>query len=157
MLREQGHRIWLLVSNSKIQRQKGIWRQVSSSVIPVLARQTALAVEVLTASAGREGVRNRETHRITGLCTSSRCSPSLWGGGGPNVNAAPLPPCSPLSSQNHGWPIVVGDTPKIYFSCLRPEAESCGKLLTHKAFFEDGGPRSCGGLSRVESTHLGRG
>lgn len=82
MLREQGHRIWLLVSNSKIQRQKGIWRQVSSSVIPVLARQTALAVEVLTASAGREGFRNRETHRITGLCTSSRCSPSLWGEGG---------------------------------------------------------------------------
>lgn len=92
MLREQGHRIWLLVSNSKIQRQKGIWRQVSSSVIPVLARQTALAVEVLTASAGREGVRNRETHRITGLCTSSRCSPSLWGEGGAKCECCTLTP-----------------------------------------------------------------
>lgn len=74
------------------------------------------------------------------------------------MNAAPLPAWSPLSSQNHGWPIVVGDTPKIYFSMLAPEAESHGKLLTHKASFEDGGPRSCGGLSHgVESTHLGRG
>lgn len=64
------------------------------------------------------------------------------------MNAAPLPAWSPLSSQNHGWPIVVGDTPKIYFSMLAPEAESHGKLLTHKASFEDGGASTLQGQQR---------
>lgn len=33
-----------------------------------------------------------------------------------------LTPGSPLSSQNHAWPTVVGDTPKIYFSMLAPRS-----------------------------------
>lgn len=45
---EQDHRLWLLVSNSKIQRQKSIWKQVSGSDTAVLlAGHTALAVVVL--------------------------------------------------------------------------------------------------------------
>lgn len=56
-----------------------------------------------------------------------------------------LIPFTPLSSQNHAWPTVVGDTPKIYFSMLAHRSTITWKTAYNSASLEDGGPGSRGG------------
>lgn len=121
---EQDHRLWLLVSNSKIQRQKSIWRQVSGSDTAVLlAGHTALAVVVLKWTVVRgQGWGPREVHKGSqGWATpvSAQPSPLLPG---KTMSMLHPHPCSPLFFHIHGWLTVVGDTPKIYVSMLAPRS-----------------------------------
>lgn len=76
------------------------------------------------------GWEQGSSRRITGLCTSSWCSPSSLSVGRPNVNAAPSPLAHPFLLKTMLGQLLWGIPPKYTSQCLLPEAQSHGKLLT---------------------------
>lgn len=100
----------------------------------------------------------RDAHEGSQGCeTPVRGQPSLLWVGRTKCKCYTLTHCSAFSFQSHGWPTVVGDTPKIYFSMFAPRRWPHVKLLRTRPLSRMqalGALLGC--LSCVESMCLGR-